>query len=248
MKKYHASGVALVCAAVLAFVAPGTLAATTTCDTTLSNTQINGGLEVPSGAGCVLDNVTVNGGVVVDSGAFFLDVENGSTINGGLVVNAGSELGVGFFGGPQVTINGGLVIGGTNFAVVSGALIKGGVSITGSIFNTAVCGNDIRGNVTISNVSSDGSFWIGDPEDAPPVVLTSCTGNSIRGSLTVSNSGPLEVEGNTTTGSVSLNASTLELNGNTIGGSLSCSGGTVIQPPAGPDPSGNTVHGSNTCP
>jgi len=135
----------------------------------------------------------------------------------------------------------------TDFSFVLGARINGGASFTGNISNTPVCGNDIHGDVVVSNVSNGGAFlFLGDPEDPPFDVP--CPGNTIHGSLSISNSASLEVEGNTITGSVSLDASTLELNGNTIGGSLSCSGGTVILPPAGPDPSGNTVHGSNTCP
>jgi hypothetical protein len=49
------------------------------------------------------------------------------------------------------------------------------------------------------------------------------------------------------TGSVSVNASTAEVYGNTIGGSLLCTSGTVVFPPLGLDPSGNTVGGANTC-
>ncbi len=251
MRKLLVSRAVLVCAAVMAIFAPGALATPTTCDIFSGSNpdpgaKVNGGLEVPGGAFCFLDDVTVTGGIVVDAGGV-LDVEDGSTVNGGLVVNSGGELFVGVFGGSQVTINGGLVMNSTDFSFVLGARINGGASFTGNIGDTPVCGNDIHGDVVVSNVSNGGAFlFLGDPEDPPFDVP--CPGNTIHGSLSISNSASLEVEGNTITGSVSLEASTLELNGNTIGGSLSCSGGTVILPPAGPDPSGNTVHGSNTCP
>jgi hypothetical protein len=107
--------------------------------------------------------------------------------------------------------------------------------------------------MTITGVST-GWVHIGDPEPDE-----GCSGNTIHGSFSLSNSTVVcavslcgqpetnEFEGNTVTGSVSVNASTAEVYGNTIGGSLLCTNGTQIFPPLGLDPTGNAVRGANTC-
>jgi hypothetical protein len=255
MRKYFAGVAAFATAAVVAVLAPGALAAPTQCGgppsftSPAAGSSVNGGLEVPSGGFCFLNNVTVNGGVTVDSGGF-LEVWNGSAIHGGLSAASGAEteiwagtpFGPGTFDfGPQSTIDGGLSISDTFFSFVVGAQINGGASFSGAVQDSAACGNDIRGGVTINNVQNGGAFfWLGDPEDAPFSIT--CPGNTIHGDLSVTNSNLVEVEGNSTTGSASISGSTLELNGNTINGNLSCGAGNTFLPPAGPDPTTNTIH------
>jgi hypothetical protein len=244
---------------VFASPAPVALAAQSNCPsggTPPPGSTVDGGLEVDGT--CVLDNVTVNGGITVDAtGHLQLTT---STVNGGIVVLPCGELdinattnGSGTPTGTSATINGGIVItagtvcpiGSFSDADIRTALIDGGLSVTGT-FPTAfplICSNEIRGGVTLNDISTPFGFFLGDP-DAPPF---GCPGNIIHGTLSVSNSTNLEVESNIIGGSVLLSGSVLELNGNTINGSLRCTNGTVILPGEPGDPSGNTVHGSNKC-
>jgi hypothetical protein len=101
-------------------------------------------------------------------------------------------------------------------------------------------------SVTVTQIGTfEGS--IGEPGGDSTGTGGPCPGNTIGGSLDATNSKVFAVESNNIHGSVHLSASTIELNGNTIGGSLLCSNGTVILPPDDADPTGNTVHGKNTC-
>jgi len=217
---------------------------------------VNGGLEVDGT--CILDAVTVNGGITVnETGHLQL---TSSTVNGGIVVLPCGELdinattnGGGVPTGTSATINGGIVItagsaclpGSFSDADIRTAVIDGGLSVSGTfpIAFPLICSNEIRGGVTLNDISTPFGFFLGDP-DAP---VTGCPGNTIHGALSVSNSRDLEVEANFIGGSVLLSASVLELNGNTINGSLRCTNGTVILPGEPGDAPGNTVHGSNKC-
>ena len=109
-----------------------------------------------------------------------------------------------------------------------------------------ICGNEIRGGVTLNDVSTPFGFFLGDP-DAVTTSPNGCPGNTIHGTLHVNNSQNLEVESNIIGGSVLLSGSVLQLNGNTINGSLRCSNGTIIVPGEPGDTQGNTVRGANTC-
>jgi len=118
--------------------------------------------------------------------------------------------------------------------------------VTGTFLVTAtpfICGNTVKGSVHVDNVTGTPEFTIGDP-NSPNF---GCPGNTITGSLHMSHSSVFAVESNTIGGSVFLSADTLELNGNISNGSLMCSDGTVILPGEPGDPTGNTVHGKNTC-
>jgi hypothetical protein len=213
-----------------------------------SHTTFNGGLLVTGNNYCLLDHVTVNGGVTVTSGSD-VDLEN-STVNGGVRIRPGGEIevGVSLFAGVRSpsTVRGGIRMKRPVDWDIETAHVYGGVRITGGVkaFPT-FCGNTVFGGMSVRDVSTAMTF-IGDPGETLAGELT-CLRNRIHGSLSIENSATLVVEGNRVTGSVFLNASTLELNGNRIGGSLFCSAGTVILPPEPPDPSGNTVGGSNTC-
>jgi hypothetical protein len=221
---------------------------------------VNGGITVEAGGRLQLTRSTVNGGIVVlpcgELDVNFTTVE-GDT--GGIPTNT------------TATINGGIDIeagnvcspGARSDADIWTARIQGGISITGtfSVVGFAgfpkpvplICGNDIQGSVHLTNVtvpSLDLEGVIGDPDCCPLStlpLLNGCPGNSISGSFLMGNSSVFAVESNDIGGSVHLNASMVELNGNTIGGSLRCSNGTVILPGEATDPTGNTVHGKNTC-
>jgi hypothetical protein len=221
---------------------------------------VDGGLDVDGV--CLVDQVTVNGGVEVEEGGH-LQLTS-STVNGGIItlpcgeldINA-STLGAGVPTGTTSTINGGIHIAASAVCTTPGAFsnadiwtaqIDGGISMTGS-FGFAfpfVCGNTIKGSMHLDSVTAIPSAFeatIGDPNST----FHSCPGNTITGSLHMTHSSVFAVESNTIGGSVLLSADTLELNGNTIGGSLRCSDGTVILPGEPGDPTGNTVHGKNTC-
>ena len=220
---------------------------------------VNGGLDVDGT--CILDTVTVNGGITVEATGH-LEIQNG-TVNGGIVVLPCGELdinattnGAGVPTGTSSPINGGIVItagtlcpaGSLSDADIWTAQIDGGISVTGAFpfARPFICGNEIRGGVTLNDVSTPFGFFLGDP-DAPAPVLGTCPGNTIHGTLHVNNSTNLEVESNIVGGSVLLSGSVLELNGNTINGSLRCSNGTIIVPGEPGDTQGNTVRGANTC-
>jgi hypothetical protein len=246
-------------AAIAAFAAftPGAVAATkTVCpDGGVSNTTINGGLEVTDGNYCILANDTINGGITIDYGG---DIElDNSTVNNGITVNPRGEIEVNpgsIFGGTFTTstINGGITLNQPDDWDIETAHISGGVTFNGILppfppftnSQPTFCGNTVIGSVSMRDVSED---FMSFPTTGDPTDEFGCPGNTISGSLSISNS-PGEVEGNSVGGSVFLSGSTLEVNGNTIGGSLFCSNGTVILPGEDPaDPTSNTVRGANTC-
>jgi len=250
---------ALLAVGMMAVLAPAALAAQNSCPsggTPPPGSSVNGGLEVDGT--CIVNGVTVNGGITVEATGH-LQLTS-SIVNGGIVVLPCGEIdvnattnGSGTPTGTFATINGGIVInagtvcpvGSLSDADIRGALIDGGLSVTGA-FPLAlpfICGNEIRGGVSLNNVSTPFGFFLGDP-DAP---VFGCPGNTIHGTVHVSNSTNLEVESNSVGGSVLLSGSILELNGNTINGSLRCTDGTVILPGEPGDTPGNTVHGANHC-
>jgi hypothetical protein len=222
---------------------------------------VDGGLDVDGV--CLVDQVTVNGGIIVEAGGH-LQLTS-STVNGGIITLPCGELdinaivSVGTPTGTTSTINGGIDIAGSAICTTPGAFsdtdiwtaqIDGGISMTGSFVAAVavpyICGNTVKGSVHVDNVTATaiGTFeaTIGDPDNQ-----LGCPGNTITGSLHMSHSSVFAVESNTIGGSVLLSADTLELNGNTINGSLMCSDATVILPGEPTDPTGNTVHGKNTC-
>jgi hypothetical protein len=224
--------------------------------TPASGSRIAGGVEVDGT--CILDGVTVNGGITVDSGGHLQFTS--STVNGGISVLGCGELDVNatnFVGAPTgttATINGGIVLQASaactapavSDADIWTAEIHGELSVTGNYrrgVTPVICGNAITGDVRVDNLATvaPAKFYIGDPD------FLGCSGNTITGALSVSNSSLLEVESNTIGGSVLLSGSTLGLSENKIGGSLQCSNGTVFLPPDHGEPSGNTVHGANSC-
>jgi hypothetical protein len=222
---------------------------------------VDGGMDVDGI--CLVDQVTVNGGITVEEGGH-LQLTN-STVNGGLVVLPCGEAdvnattgGLGVPTGTSSTINGGIDLAAGVVCTVPGAFsdvdiwtaqIEGGITMTGNYGFAApfICGNTIKGSVNVNNVTAipTGLFeaTIGDPDST----TRSCPGNVITGTFHMTNSSIFAVESNTIGGSALLSGSTLEFNGNTINGSLRCSDGTVIVPGELTDPSGNTVHGKNTC-
>lgn len=220
---------------------------------------VDGGLDVDGV--CIVDQVTVNGGIIVEAGGH-LQLTS-STVNGGIITLPCGELDVDATtlgsgvptGGPS-TISGGIDIAASALCTVPGALsdvdiwtaqIEGGIAVTGTFLPTTfpfICESTVKGSVHADNVTGTPEFTIGDP-NSPNF---GCPGNTITGSLHMSHSSVFAVESNTIGGSVLLSADTLELNGNTINGSLMCSDGTVILPGEPGDPTGNTVHGKNTCP
>lgn len=219
---------------------------------------VDGGMDVDGV--CLVDKVTVNGGITVEEGGH-LQLTS-STVNGGIITLPCGELdinattgGTGVPTNTTSTINGGIDIAAGIICTVLGAFsdvdiwtaqIDGGISVTGTfLINTTpfICGTTVKGSVHVDNVTGTPEFTIGDT-NSPNF---GCPGNTITGSLHMSHSSVFAVESNTIGGSVLLSADTLELNGNTINGSLRCSDGTVIVPGELGDPSGNTVHGKNTC-
>jgi hypothetical protein len=264
--RWHLAFLTLVVAlAAAAVFTPTTSAAGSVCPSggiPAPGSTVTGGLEVDSF--CLLTNVTVKGGIIVDQSAagFGLFMEGG-TVFGGIVDNGGEVDALSIPGAP-LTINGGLrLYNAQDFDILDGT-IRGGFTSSGGFDCSPVggpgcfavpnfCGNTVYGNMTITGVST-GWVHIGDPE-----LDEGCSGNTIHGSFSLSNSTVVcpvslcgqpetnEFEGNTVTGSVSVNASTAEVYGNTIGGSLLCTNGTQIFPPLGLDPTGNAVRGANTC-
>jgi hypothetical protein len=227
------------------FFPVGVFAGTTLCPRSPPpNSKVTGGLEVDGT--CILDHVTVVGGIVVEATGG-LEIEN-VTVNGGIIVDGG-ELDVGALlangtptGHPN-TINDGVRINGATDLDIRGARIDGGVTITGKVGSEpGLCGNDVRGGVTLTNATATFQILVGDPEEF------ACPGNAIHGSLSVSDSSApsgVELEHNTVSGSVLIDGGFVEVGHNNIGGSLLCSPGTVLRTSA--DSGGNTVRGSNTC-
>jgi len=227
-----------------------------------SGSTVNGGLDVDGT--CIVDSVTVNGGISVEAGGH-LQLTNG-TVNGGILTLPCGELdinattgGAGVPTNTTSTINGGIDIAASAVCTTPGAFsdvdifnaqIDGGITMTGAFpvnFFPFICGNTVKGSVNLDSVTVTqlGLFEgaIGDPDN----ILRSCPGNTITGTFHMTKSSVFAVESNTIGGSALLSGSTLELNGNTINGSLRCSDGTLILPGEPGDPTGNTVHGKNTC-
>jgi hypothetical protein len=261
MKRFIGAAACAALFTIFGAVAPAALAAKNACPsggTPPTGSEVHGGLEVDGV--CILNGVTVDGGTTVDStGALQLSAQ--STANGGITVNPGGELDVnattpqsGTPTNTTSTIHGGVVLNNPIDVDIWTAQIDGGLSMTGAFplhpNNTfdqpTICGNAINGDVTLSNITTFGSYVFGDPTD-PTAIGPPCPGNDVHGSLLISNAKTGEVEGNTFSGSATLDGSTLQFNGNTIGGSLSCTNGNVILPPEAGDPTGNTVGGSNSC-
>jgi len=248
-----------------ALVTPTAGAASTVCPsagTPAPGSTVTGGLEVDGF--CLMTDVTVKGGIIVDQSAagFGLFMEGG-TVFGGIVDNGG-EVDAESTATASLTINGGVRLNNAQDFDIIGGTIRGGFTSNGGFDCSPsggpgcfavpnLCENTVYGDMTITDVST-GWVHIGDPE-----ADEGCGGNTIHGSFSLSNSTVVcpvslcgqpetnEFEGNTVTGSVSVKASTAEVYGNTIGGSLLCTNGTVIFPPLGLDPTGNTVGGANTC-
>ena len=156
--KLYAAVSGLLVAGVLA--TPGIAQARTVCNTTYTNTTLNGGVVVPSGDSCTLDNVTVNGSLSVSGG--FIDAQN-STINGRWTINDGSS--PGFLCGNSV--NGGLTVQNvTSGALFSfgelnsgcaGGKVNGGITVTNNPNVTVeIDGYSVNGNLTFTNTQGGG--------------------------------------------------------------------------------------------
>ncbi len=237
-KPLMASAVVVFAAAIIGVLTPGAVAGNgqTKCGSVpapAAGSTVKGGLEVDGT--CTLINVTVNGGITVDVTGH-LSFQGGS-VNGGITVNGGeldvnaTTNGSGAPTGTTATINGGINFNaGTGLpfadADIRTATINGGIDFTGALpFSApAFCGNDISGAVNFHDISSPYQITFGDPR-------LGCQANTIHGSLFLTNvTFQPEVEGNTITGSVFVNATSTELAGNTIGGNVNCSNGAVILP------------------
>lgn len=246
---------------VFAVAAPSALAAPTACPsggTPPPGSTVHGGLAVDGT--CIANDVTVDGGIVVEStGA--LELSDQSTANGGITVNPGGELdvnattnGAGVPTGTHSTVNGPIVLNDPVDADIWTASINGGISMTGTfplhpnntLDSPTICANHVNGDVSFTNVTTYGQYYFGEPTDDTELGEL-CPGNSVNGSLLVSNAKTGEIEGNSFTGSATLDSSVLDFSGNTVGGSLSCTGGTLLLPPEATDPTGNAVGGSNGC-
>jgi hypothetical protein len=244
-----------------------------------AGSTVTGGLEVDGF--CALTDVTISGGVVVDrlpAGAdpfVVLELRSGH-VNGGIIVDRGllslgltSETGGVTPTNQPVSVDGGIRLNRpVSFGAV-GATIRGGVRVNGDtsladIFGCAgdpfcfasgaLCGDEIDGDVSVSDVHFNQMF-VGDGSGEPFFSDgSSCSGNTIHGSVLMTDTNfvrfdgePSEIETNAVTGSVRVDNSIAEVNGNTVGGSLLCTNGTVIYPPAPYDAQGNSVRGRDTC-
>jgi hypothetical protein len=224
--------------------------------------------------------VTVSGGIVVEASSTAqvrdccpnLLILSGSTVNGDVVVEEGSQILAGFdpfsgtVTGERATINGRVTLNDFLGGVLVNTTLRGGLLMNGGydlpsicdgdpfcFSDFALCGDDVFGNVDVTDNNTLGQVFIGDAHE-PFFANGDCAGNAIYGSISMENTNfirfdgePSEIEANTVTGSVHLDHSTAEVNENTVGGSLLCTNGTVIHPPAPDDVPGNTVRGQDTC-
>ena len=169
--------------------------------TPAAGSTVNGGLVVDGN--CVLVNVTVNGGLTVEATGSLS--QQGGRINGGLTNNGGevdlnaTNNGVGFPTGTTSTVNGGVTINNGADTDLWTAQINGGLAVNGTGNFLQVCGNNVTGQASFSNVS--GAIGIGGAYGCP---------------------------GNTFGSSLSLTSSFIFLGGNTIGANLLCTSTTVI--------------------
>jgi hypothetical protein len=142
--------------------APGALAGTFTCSSTVTSVPSGDNVSVPTGATCTLNGATVNGNVIVGKDAT-LSV-NGGSISGNVQGNYCNL--VNLFG-PDLTIVGNVVIqnctspSGTSAAVNGGPIMIGG-SFTCN-YNNAACtvfGATIGNNVAVTNNNATGQSLI----------------------------------------------------------------------------------------
>ena len=130
--------VAVAALGALLATAPGALAGTFTCSSTVTSVPSGDNVSVPTGATCTLNGATVNGNVIVGKDAT-LSV-NGGSISGNVQGNYCNL--VNLFG-PDLTIVGNVVIqnctspSGTSAAVNGGPIMIGG-SFTCN-YNNAAC-------------------------------------------------------------------------------------------------------------
>lgn len=252
------AGIAALAAASLAFgtVIPVAGAAPPPCPsggTPAPGSTVQGPLVVDGP--CILQNVTVNGNVTVTSGAG-LELEN-STVKGNISVQPDGELDVGHTLNSFVvtytpnTITGSVILDHARDFDLAGATIDGSVTVTGlgSGGDTpTVCGTMIGGSFKVQDVATAPSMTFGDPGESS-YINGVCRANVIAGAVLLSNdASPIEVEGNTITGSATIRHSAVEFSGNAVGGSLLCSNGGSLSSSDADATAGNQVRGANTCP
>jgi hypothetical protein len=178
--------IAIAALGTLLVTAPGALAQSTNCTSTLT-TVPSGNVIVPTGATCTLDGATVDGNVIVETDATL-------TVNGGSItgnVQGNSCVLVNLFGPGGLTITGNVVI--QNCSMPSGASIQHGgpITIMGSFTcqnNNAPCtliGATVGNNVIINNNNADSFF------------LTNIGGNTIAGNLVCQGNIPAVMNNNT---------------------------------------------------
>lgn len=207
---------------VVALFTSGALAACPSGGTPAPGSKVKGGLEVDGV--CILNGVTVDGGVVVDTNGH-LQLQS-STVNGGAGVFPGGELDVnastlggGFPTGTSSTINGGITILNAFDVDIWTGRVDGDIDLSG-VSNAAqlqICGNDVNGRSSFSNLANLGLIGGGTSFVGPP-----CGGNIFHGSVSLANL-------------------TVRMGANTITGDLLCSNAKVIVTAP------NTIAGKNTC-
>ena len=207
-------------------VVGGSAFADTCSNQTISNKTLHQ-LEVTAGT-CILNLVTVHGGLTVDGGAH-LQLTN-STVDGGINVQPNGELdlqattnGAGQPIPGSSTVNGGIVVNTPFDLDLRDSKINGGVSIAGPKTvggSLSLCNLEIRGGVTLTNVTTSPGVDIG----AVILGIIPCSGSTIDGSVTIDHSVAFAVS-NTT-----------------ISGSLRCINGGVVT-----NHTGDNITGSNSC-
>jgi hypothetical protein len=154
--------VAVAALGALLATAPGALAGTFTCTSTVTSVPGGDNVLVPTGATCTLNGATVSGNVIVGTDATL--TVNGGSISGNVQGNYCNL--VNLFG-PSLTIGGNVVIdncaspSGTSAAVNGGPITIGG-SFTCS-YNDAPCtvfGATITNNVVVTNNNATGFGFV----------------------------------------------------------------------------------------
>ncbi len=239
----------LVQALVVAFFSVAAFAVTTTCPA--SGSTVRGGLVVTGS--CTTSNLTVNGGVIIQGGGHLTIY--GSTVNGGVSVQPDGEFDANFppHTGGANTIHGALTMNKPRDLDLSGGTVDGAFVVDGNtpvggfFFIYSICGATLNGDLTLKDLPvSPNGIGAGDPGETD---LTPCAPNTIHGSVFILNNpkSRIELEGNTTSGSVFVDNSQASLSANSIGGSLKCVNGGKLVKYDRYDTNANTIGGKNGC-
>jgi hypothetical protein len=236
MKRTALAGALL--AGALAAVPATASAAITRCTTVLSNQTINGPLEVPSGAGCVLIGDHVNGSVKIDAGAA-LSLGSGDDIAGNSI--SGSITGTGIEGfdsfEPASTISGGLALTGVANVPENGPLAAFGGEFANDDANY-LDSLQVGGSASITKGAA-AAPWT---DDNAPTLGGGFTYTNNAGNLTLDSGttvfGPLSLHGNTGGGT---------LEDLTVHGSLVCGNWPAFSVTGGLSVSGFNAASGGTC-